>query len=135
MKFAMVAVAVNIALGLVLYRVIGFAGIAAATAVASWINVVMMAATLQVNGHYSPGWDTIVRIRKLIAASVLMGLVMGGLSWLRPHYQHLLLRKEIAVGAAVLVGAAIYLALLFALKAVSMADIRGALKKSPRKPA
>jgi putative peptidoglycan lipid II flippase len=135
MKFAMMAVAVNIVLGLLLYRVIGFAGIAAATAVASWINVVMMAATLQVNGHYSPGWDTIVRIRKLIAASVLMGLAMGALSWLRPHYQHLLFRKEIAVGVAVMVGAGIYLALLFALKALSLADIKGALKKSPRKAA
>ena len=132
MKFAMLSVAVNIAAGLLFFHLIGFAGIAAATALASWLNVTMMAATLQMQDHYSPSWETIVRLRKLIAASVIMGLVMATASWLRPHFQHFLLRKEIAVGFTVIVGAAAYVALLFAFKAVSRAEIKAALKRSPK---
>jgi hypothetical protein len=63
---------------------------------------------------------------------VIMGLVMATASWLRPHFQHFLLRKEIAVGFTVIVGAAAYVALLFAFKAVSRAEIKAALKRSPK---
>ncbi|MGC1305150.1 MAG: murein biosynthesis integral membrane protein MurJ [Caulobacteraceae bacterium] len=135
MKFAMLSVAVNIVLGLILFHLIGFAGIAAATATASWLNVVMMAATLQAQDHYSPSWEAVSRLRKLIAASLVMGVLMGAASWLRPHYAHLLWRKEIAVCATVMAGAAIYVVLLFALKAVSPAEIKGALRRTPKKPA
>ena len=133
MKFAMISVVVNILLGLTLFHFIGFPGIAAATATAAWLNVIMMAMLLQTQDHYTPSWEAIVRLRKLIAASLIMGAVMATASWLRPHYEHLLLRKEIAVGVTVIVGAGIYLALLFALKAVTPADIKAALKRSPKK--
>ena len=135
MKYAMTSVAVNIGLGLLLYLVIGFSGIAAATAVAAWMNVTLMAATLQRSGDYVPGWALISRIRKLFAASVAMGVLMAVLSWLRPHYQHLLLRKEIAVVAVAILGAVVYVALLFALRALSLDEVKGALKRSPRRVA
>ncbi len=133
MRYAIASVGVNIAAGLLLYRLIGFAGIAAATALAAWMNVILMAATLQRSGDYVPGWAVIVRIRKLIAASVVMGLFMGALSWLRPHYQHLLFRKEAAVVLVVLAGAAAYVALLFAFRALTPAEVRGAFKRSPKR--
>ena len=124
---------VNVVAGLLLYLLIGFAGIAAATALASWVNVTLMAATLQRSGDYVPGWEVIVRIRKLIAASLVMGLFMGALSWLRPHYQHLLFRKEAAVVLVVLAGAAAYVALLFAFRALTPAEVRGAFRRSPKR--
>ena len=133
MRYAVTAVAVNIGAGLLLYLLLGYSGIAAATALASWINVAMMAATLQRRGDYIPSWPLIVRIRKLFAASLIMGVLMGALSWLRPHYQHLFFRKEIALLAVVTLGAATYLALLFALRALSLRDLRAALRRSPRR--
>ena len=133
MKYAITSVVVNVAAGLLLYLLIGFAGIAAATALASWVNVTLMAATLQRSGDYVPGWAVIVRLRKLIAASLVMGVLMAGLSWLRPHYQHLLFRKEIAVTLVVLAGAAAYVALLFAFRALTPAEVRGALKRTPKR--
>ncbi len=135
MRYAIASVAVNIVAGLLLYRLIGFAGIAAATALAAWLNVTLMAATLQRSGDYVPGFEVIVRIRKLIAASVVMGLFMGALSWFRPHYQHLLFRKEAAVVLVVLAGASAYVALLFAFRALTPAEVRGAFKRSPKRAA
>ena len=133
MKFAMASVAVNIVVGLALYAAVGFSGIAAATAAAAWINVTLMAATLQRTGDYVPSWDLIARIRKLFAASVAMGVLMATLSWLRPHYQHLLFRKEIAVVFVVALGAFAYLLLLIACRALAPADIKAALRRSPRR--
>ena len=135
MRYAITAVVVNVVAGLLLYLLIGFAGIAAATALAAWLNVILMAATLQRSGDYVPGWAVILRIRKLIAASLVMGVLMAGLSWLRPHYQHLLFRKEVAVSLVVLAGAAAYVALLFAFRALTPAEVRNALKRSPKKVA
>ena len=135
MKFAMTSVVVNIAVGLALYLVLGFSGIAAATPVAAWMNVALMAATLQRSGDYVPGWALISRIRKLCLASAVMGALMAALSWLRPHYQHLFLRKEIAVVFVVLAGAAAYLALLFVFRALTPEDLRKALKRSPKRAA
>ena len=133
MKYAIIAVVVNVAASLTLYRLIGFAGIAAAIALASWVNVVSMGAILQQRGDYVPGWPLIVRIRKLFFASLLMGALMAVLSWLRPHWQHFLFRKEIAVGLAVIGGALVYVALLFLFRALTPAEIKGALRRSPRK--
>jgi putative peptidoglycan lipid II flippase len=133
MKYAMTAVAVNVVAGLALYYFVGFAGIAAATAAAAWVNVTLMAATLQRSGDYVPSWPLILRIRKLFGASVVMGVLMAVLSWLRPHYQHYLFRKEIAVVVVVGLGAAAYLALLLAFRALSLDEIKGALRRSPRR--
>ncbi len=134
MRYAITSVVVNVVAGLLLYQVLGFSGIAAATAIASWVNVTLMAATLQRSGDYVPGWSVIERIRKLFAASVVMGVLMALLSWLRPHYQPLFWRKEVAVVFAATFGAAAYLALLFAFKALTPAELRGALKRSPKRP-
>ena len=64
-----------------------------------------------------------------------MGALLSALSWLRPYYQHLLWRKEIAVVLVALVGAAAYVALLFAFRALTPDDLRAALKRPPRKAA
>ena len=133
MRYAIASVVVNVVAGLLLYMLIGYSGIAAATAMAAWVNVTLMAATLQRSGDYVPGWTVIERIRKLIAASVVMGVLLAVLSWLRPHYQHLLWRKELAVVVVAMIGAAAYVVLLFAFRAISPDDLRGALRRSPRK--
>ncbi|MFV4677404.1 lipid II flippase MurJ, partial [Mycobacterium tuberculosis] len=46
MRFALISVAANIVLGVGLFQVIGVEGIAAATAISAWLNVVMMVTTL-----------------------------------------------------------------------------------------
>ncbi len=50
MRYAIVSVAVNIVAGVTLFHFIGVQGIAAATSLASWVNVLMMAWTLHARG-------------------------------------------------------------------------------------
>jgi putative peptidoglycan lipid II flippase len=133
MRFALVSVAVNIVLGVGLFHLVGFQGIAAATATASWVNVGLMITTLMRRGHYNPTPETLTRLVKLLAASVALGVLMGLASAFRPYYEHQIFhRKEIAVVAVSALALAAYAALLFAFRAVTPAELRAALKRSPR---
>ena len=132
MRFALVAVAINIALGVTLFHLIGVQGIAAATAAASWINVSMMAFSLVRSGVYNPSPATLARIAKLLFASAVMAVLLGLAALFRVQLQYALGRKEIAVIATALWGAVIYVGMLMALRAVSPAEIRHALRRQPR---
>ena len=132
MRFALIAVAINIGLGVLLFHAIGVEGIAAATATASWINVTMMASTLIRQGAYTPSRATITRIAKLLAASVAMAVLLGVASAFRVNIQAVLGRKEIAVVVTAIWGAVIYVGLLLAFQAVSWTEVRGALRRKAR---
>jgi putative peptidoglycan lipid II flippase len=131
MRFALVCVAVNIALGVALFHVVGVQGIAAATAAASWLNVIMMSVTLVRRGAYNPSRAAMTRVAKLLVASVAVAGLLSLASAFRLDIQNVFRRKEIAVAATVLWGAAIYIGLLFALQAVTPDEIRGALRRKP----
>jgi putative peptidoglycan lipid II flippase len=132
MRFALISVAVNIGAGLALFHLIGFEGIAAGTAIAAWLNVGQMVFALARRGDYWPSPAAMARIGKIVIASLAVALLMAGASATRGWFQPLLFgSKEAAVLLTVVVGGVAYLALLFGLKAVTVTDIRGALKRSP----
>jgi putative peptidoglycan lipid II flippase len=132
MRFALISVAVNIVFGIGLFKLVGFQGIAAATAIASWINVILMITTLMRRGHYKPSPQTLTRLAQLLSASMVLGVFMGLASALRPYYeQPIFHRKEIAVVAVSALSLAAYAALLFAFRAVTPAELRAMLKRTP----
>ena len=133
MRFALVSVAANITLGIVLFKLVGFEGIAAATAAAAWLNVFQMSDALAKRGHYMLSDEAMRRLAKIVAASVVLGVLLGLASWARPYYQPFLLhRKEIALVLASSLGVAVYFALLVGLKAITPAEIRNALRRQPK---
>ena len=133
MRFALVSVAIQIGLGVSLFHLVGFEGIAAATAVASWINVIQMYLALSRQGTYRMSRSATVRVTKIVMASVALGLILAAASALRPAYEPFLWRKEIAVLAVVAVGTLVYGALLLTLRAVRPADLRLAMRRPPRR--
>jgi putative peptidoglycan lipid II flippase len=133
MRFALISVAANVVFGIGLFRVVGFQGIAAATALASWINVVLMLITLMRRRFYNPSPETMTRLVKLIAASVVLGVILFAAAQLRPYYQQQVFhRKEIAVVAVSVLAVGVYALLLALLRVVTPAQLRAALKRSPR---
>jgi putative peptidoglycan lipid II flippase len=134
MRFALVQVGVNVVLGVGLFHLVGFEGIAAATSIACWLNVVLMMVTLWQRDVYRPSPATLARLTKMLIASVVMGAALALASHFRSAYEPRLWRKEIAVAVVTGLGAALYVALLFGLRAVTPADIRQALKRSPKAP-
>jgi putative peptidoglycan lipid II flippase len=133
MRFALISVAVNIVFGIGLFKLVGFQGIAAATAIAAWINVIQMVTTLMRRGHYSPTPDTVTRLAKLLAASVALGVLMALAQALRPYYEHQIFHfKEVSVAVVSVLSLAAYAALLFAFHAVTPTEVRAALKRSQK---
>lgn len=141
MRFALISVAVNIGLGIVLFYAIGFEGIAAATAIASWVNVAQMVWTLSQREHYAITRDTWSKIVRSLAASALMGGLLWCAALYRPqleaplaHFHHFGLgAKEITVLGLCAVAALLYPFALFAFGGLTLSDLRSALKRTPRK--
>ena len=133
MRFALIAVATNIIVGVALFKVVGFQGIAAATAIAAWLNIGLMLSSLMRRGLYEPAPDAVARLAKVLSASMILGVVMGLFSELRPWYQPALLgRKEIALVVALGVSVALYFGLLFAFRAITFAEIKAAVRRPPK---
>jgi putative peptidoglycan lipid II flippase len=139
MRFALISVAVNVVFGVILFHLMGVKGIAAATAIASWLNVGQMAWGLSRKDHYSPALATWSRVARILAASVGMGLALAAASHWRPLIEaplrelglrgHSLGAKEAALLLTVLVGAALYPPLVFLFGGVTPSELKGVLKR------
>lgn len=135
MRVALIQVAVNVALGLLLFRLIGAPGIAAATSAASWLSVVQMAAILRRRGHYALSRRAVSRLLRVLAASAVLGVVLFAAA--RGLSAHPIRRlaigpahfKELALAALAAGALPIYAALLFASGGVRPAELKAALRR------
>ncbi len=142
MRFSLVSVGVNLALGVVLFFFIGVPGIAAATAVAAWVNVAQMVNALWRKEIYRPTPKALARLARILAAVV----VLGAMLWAADHFRPFLERplgafhmlglhaKEITVLAVTGLAVLVYPVLLFAFGGVTPAELRGLVKRQPRTP-
>jgi len=135
MRLALITVGVNLVLALTLFQLVGVPGIAAATAGAWWLNVVMMAVTLHRTGHYTPGRAAVMKSIRILGASLVMGAMLGLASYYRGPIQQALApvsfhhAKELAVVLVCgLVGGA-YPFLLFAFGGLTMTEIKTAFRR------
>lgn len=141
MAFALVSVAVNAALAIALFNLgMGISGIAAAVSAAAWTNALLLGATLWRRGHYRPSPAAISRLARIGLASIGLGVVVGLASWARPMLQapvEGLLgaigsdhgAKELTLLAVVAAGGLTYVALAFATRAITVAEIKGLIRK------
>jgi putative peptidoglycan lipid II flippase len=143
MRFALVSVALNIALGITLFHFFGVAGIAAATASAWWLNVVMMGVTLARRDHYRPGAKAVARLIRIVVANLALAVLLAGASHYRAQIQdlfrslrliHGLGPKEFAITLTVMAAAALYPLLLFGSGGLTIAEARGALRRRKGDP-
>ncbi len=133
MRYGLISVGINVVAGVGLYMVMGVAGIAAATALAAWVNVGQMVRALHARDHYRPTPDSALRLARIILASVVLGVGLALASGARHHLQHgLLHRKEIALAVVVSLGGLAYAALLLAVRAVTLTEIKDALRRRPK---
>lgn len=141
MRFAAVNFGVNVVASVILF--IGFqaaglmphVGIALATTLAGWINVVLLWTTLARRGHFEPD----ARLKRNGPLIVLASVVMGAVIWLaaiplRGYFapQNPLAVKFSAMGGLILLGAAVFFGLLLATKAMPAGGLTRAFKRAPR---
>lgn len=135
MRVALIQVAANVGLGLLLFRLIGAPGIAAATSAASWFSVVQMAAILKRRGHYAISPHATARLLRVLGASVVLGAILAALShWSMSQEQamrHVALGhfKELALAVVAAAALPLYGLLLFASGGVTPAELKAALRR------
>jgi putative peptidoglycan lipid II flippase len=137
MRVALVQVAVNVGLGLILFSLIGAPGIAAATSAASWLSVVQMVVILKRRGHYALSGRASARIVRILAASAALGVILAlashGLMGREAAFSHIgfgfVRFKELALAGLAVLALPLYGALLFGLGGVTPAELKGALRR------
>lgn len=136
MRYALVSVAINTVLGAGLFFWLtsqgqyGFPGLAIATSVAAWANVVLLSATLMRRNWYRPGPVLISRLSRVLAAAITMSVPLWFLEQnIDLVRAYALDSKLIATLIFIAIGGAIYgiAALLFG--AVRPRELLGALKR------
>ena len=133
MRFAILSVVVNIVASLVLSRWFGHVGIAMATSIAAWVNATQLGLTLGKRGHYAPDARLKSRLPRILAAGLIMGAALLGLTWLLSGAYvegASFAVRGVALLALVFGGIAVYFAFAFALRAISVAELKSMIRRS-----
>ncbi|MEO1028015.1 MAG: murein biosynthesis integral membrane protein MurJ [Pseudomonadota bacterium] len=137
MQFALISVAVNTALGAGLFIWFrdmgwaGFPGLAIATSIAAWVNVVLLFTTLVLRGYYRPGRVLIGRLIRAAMATALMSAVLLALiSQMDILRAYTFDRKIITTLVFIALGGIAYGLSALITGAIRISDLRRASKRS-----
>ena len=133
MKFAATSAIINLCLGATLFFTIGFYGLALATTIAGWTNVVLLLRVLLRNGHLKMDKRLRLRLPRIAAAAA----VMGPVTWFASQKAQTLLSGHIVNDYLLLmtvcvVGLSVYVVFSFIFRAFSMGDFKYAFRRAPR---
>lgn len=135
MRFSLISVGVNIALGVTLFYALGFHGVAIATSVAAWISVLQMWFSLTRSGVWKPSARAASRITRVVIASAALGAILFIANLMRPQIEAALGAvlphgvKEASMLLVSFAGLALYPVLLFASGGVTLSEAKGALRR------
>jgi len=136
MRFALIGVVINLLIGLILFPFIGVSGLAIGTSAAAWVNVILMWVTLNQRGHWSLSSHNLIALLKCVIGFLFMMVFFALCQVFRSDMVTFLgihaLSKEILVVLLCFLGLFLYMAILFGLKAITVAEIKAALKSKAR---
>lgn len=133
MRFAMISIAVNLALNLAFIFPLKHVGPPLATALSSTVNVWLLYHTLRKRGHF----ESDARLRKRVPRLALAAIVMGvALYWLNPVFTPYLtgsiVRRTLGLSALVASGGAVYAIACFLTRAFVLDDVKLLMKRAAR---
>ena len=145
MRFALIGVGMNVVVGASAFFALryfghpGYVGLAVAASVAGWTNALLLGFTLVKQKFWRPEkwvWSKLIRI---MIATIFMGIFLGFAATNRVPIEgwfesRIIVGKEIATILVCLIGGVIYTLSAFVLRAVTMADIKTAMRKPAGAP-
>lgn len=128
MIMAAVTVVVNIVMSLLLFGPLGHVGIAIATTIAAWVNVMLLAIGLKGMVHVDR--DFWVKILRMVMASVVMGVLVwllyqGLATWFMGEFW----LKCIVLGVLIVFGMLAYGVLALLMRVTSVAEMRAGFRR------
>ncbi|OYY67804.1 murein biosynthesis integral membrane protein MurJ [Sphingomonas sp. 28-63-12] len=134
-RYAMIAIAVNLVLNLALIVPLKQMGPPLATALASLVNLGLLYRTLAQRGHFVPDAQLRRRVWRLAGAALLMGVVMYFLNdRFTPYILGPSLTRWAAMMALVAIGGLVYIVACFVLRAYLPSDLRAVLWRRGKTP-
>jgi putative peptidoglycan lipid II flippase len=129
-RYAMISLASNTVLSFTLFQFMSYAGIALATALASWLNVGMLSWRLHRRGHLKLDSQLLRNVPRVLLCSLAMGAALRGGAWLLadPLSGHLV-AKAAALSLLVAGGLALFFGLALASGAVAPAELKRILRR------
>jgi putative peptidoglycan lipid II flippase len=125
MRFAMISIAVNLGLNVLLILPLRHVGPPLATALASTVNVWMLYHTLKKRGHFEADQRLRRRIPRLAAASILMGVALFWITpMIDPYLAGSIIRRGLGLVALVGAGFAVYAVACFVTGAFVLDDMK-----------
>lgn len=133
-RFAVWSMVVNAALAVGLMPLIGFLAAAIATSASAWVMVWQLWRGTRAMGD-AARFDARFRHRlpRILAASALMGAVLWGLAWALGAPLATPGIRTLALLVLCLAGIGVYFGTAFAIGAISLPELRAALRRGPRK--
>lgn len=141
MRFALASVAANVILGAGFFLALragghsGYVGLAIATSAASWVNVILLAGALLREKTWRPTAAAQSRLVRIIIATLVMGAAVAVAASMRetiiaPFASALPIGGKELATLCVSAGAfAVFVVVAFLLRAVTLPEIRGALRR------
>lgn len=129
---AAVAMAVNIGLNLWLMQYFAHVGIAMASSISAWLNVLALVIVLRARGHYTVDGRLLTRAAGIVIASVLMGAGLWfGAAWATPWLAGDMLSEITTLGTLIVVGMVVYFISARLLGVFSITEIRATIRRQP----
>ena len=133
LRFALVAIAINLVGNLILIWPLAHVGPPLATAIAAWVNVLLLYRSLTGRGHFEVDRSLVSHVVRLVLAAVLMG---ASLLFINRMIAPLLAEgfELRVIGLALLVGGGVlvYAAAVFITRAYTLAELRAVLRRKPK---
>ena len=133
MIFAGMSAVINLAVGATLFFTVGFFGLALATSIAGWGNVICLAFILLREQHLVLDARLVRRLPRIALASALMGGALWFLSkWAVPKLSGSILNDYGLLMVVCGAGLSIYVFCAFIVRAFDLSDFRDAFRRTPR---
>jgi putative peptidoglycan lipid II flippase len=127
-KVGLMAVALNLGFNLLLMGPLQHVGVALSTALAAWVNAVLLAWLLARRGDYVMDRRARRAVPRILAAAAVMGLAVAGLGWALPAGADSLTRAGLAAGL-IAAGGVVFLAAGLALRAFDPREVLRMLRR------
>jgi len=132
-RFALVAIAVNIVGNVALIPTIGYLGPPVATAVSAAINAALLFWTLRKRGQFKADARLLRRLPRLALAAAIMGGALAlALPLIRPFMAGDMVQRGVTLAVLVAAGGAVYIAASFLTGAFRLSDLKALRRRAPQ---
>ncbi|WND03744.1 murein biosynthesis integral membrane protein MurJ [Temperatibacter marinus] len=124
-KFGIITLVVNTSANLLLIGPFGHVGLALGTAIAAWVNVLLLYGSLHLRGHFSLIKGVRLKLVKFLLSAVVMayGLMVAS-AYLRPFFAEDTLGRVGALAALIVGGGLLYFIVLLLIRGIGLSEFR-----------